>query len=722
MVYNKFYKAFNYWLYPILGGLIFLACFNAAYSQINPDWFLLRDDGVITFSHAKNLVNYGFIGVNPSGERLEGFSAPIQFFVFAIAYFFGAISYEVFTLWQTQIATFLLGCIFIAYFLSSPKFALLATILAACGLTLSTSFFEWHASGMENAFTHVLFAGSVFLLFYFSTIGQIKLNWFWVFLFASLSRLDGIYHILPLLLIFAIYWLHINKNYRGFTLLLTVVALWVGYHAWRFYYFGSLASNTMLAQNIQLMDRIQTIFTLRRWYFIDSWPLLRQIFDYHLGYFIAIFLPLAFFVNWNRSRALLLCLSLSLIITAWANPLFFGETRLDPTRSTTQMAFFVLVASFCIIQGIRSNWLKAFALVISLPILIFLRTPPYYLCCGVSSFEQIKNDLLSISEKEKIFRPTIANPDLGLISWEKKFNVIDLGMLGSSIFSKVRQGPLLADYFFDYAAPDFIESHETWSCHHWQTIFADPRFRSQYVPIHETTVQYGSCGNTNLPKGIWIRRAIQKESNSAERRLLDDLDKSLSVERLRLELKECQSTFLDPKDCTYVARSAYRRLPEFIKNDEVNALSNIFFESRSKAFDEYLLNGYRNAQAHQGVLIWLANRYLTKHHELISDSQSKFKVGLDHGYIVFIKQNCDSRDLKNPFFVEYVPKTTNSDKQKNTKLSFNFLQNGFHTSQICMATVPIKSDGNQVIIEVGQWQPKQNQILWKLTLPESMIQ
>jgi hypothetical protein len=42
--------------------------------------------------------------------------------------------------------------------------------------------------------------------------------------------------------------------------------------------------------------------------------------------------------------------------------------------------------------------------------------------------------------------------------------VLDIGMLGSPIFAKVRQGPLLADYFYEYAAPDLIESHETWSC------------------------------------------------------------------------------------------------------------------------------------------------------------------------------------------------------------------------------------------------------------------
>jgi len=29
-------------------------------------------DGIVTFSHARNWIDYGFIGVSPSGERVEG--------------------------------------------------------------------------------------------------------------------------------------------------------------------------------------------------------------------------------------------------------------------------------------------------------------------------------------------------------------------------------------------------------------------------------------------------------------------------------------------------------------------------------------------------------------------------------------------------------------------------------------------------------------------------
>ena len=713
----KIHQSMKNWIYAFLGGLIFCIIFNIAYFQINPDWFLIRDDGVITFSHAKNLIEYGFIGVNPSGERLEGYSAPIQFFSFVIAYLAGHISYEIFTFWQTQLATLALGSIFTAYFLYNPRFSILAASIAAIGLTFCTSFLEWHASGMENAFTHVLFSASVLLLFYFASKGRIQLGWSWVFLFASLSRLDSIYHVFPLLVIFAIYWQLMQKSYRGWYLTLIVTLLWLSFQGWRFYYFGSLASNTMLAQNINLISRLEAILTLQRWFFLDSWPLSKLIFESHAGYLLVAILPFTFFACWTRATALLSVLSLSLILTAWFNPFLFGETRLDPTRSTTQMAYFVLVATFCIIQELKNKWLKAVAILIVLPTLFLSRTPPYYLCCGVSSFEKIQSELLDPSSQENLFRPTIANPDLGLMSWSKQFNIVDLGMLGSSIFSKVRQGPLLADLFFDYLAPDLIESHETWSCQYWQTLFSDTRFRQRYVAIRETTVNYGNCGNTNLPKGIWIRRDIQKSSKSAERLLMNDLDQSLTTDRLKRELSNCQSHFSDKKDCVYVARSAYRRLPEFRKAGEIDALNAIFESSRTKPFDHFLLSGYANAQAHQKVLTWLAVNYLSTHQKQLSNSQNGFNVGIDNNFIVLIKNDCQPQDIKQPFYVQYLSRKLDSLNLTPHKYSFDFLQNGFRAGSTCMATVPIQSKDIHSSALVGQWVPKKNLSLWQLKIP-----
>jgi hypothetical protein len=69
----------------LCGGVTFLLLFHLGYLRIDSDYYQLRDDGIITLSHARNLVDYGFIGTSPSGDRVEGYSAPVQMFTYAAA-------------------------------------------------------------------------------------------------------------------------------------------------------------------------------------------------------------------------------------------------------------------------------------------------------------------------------------------------------------------------------------------------------------------------------------------------------------------------------------------------------------------------------------------------------------------------------------------------------------------------------------------------------------
>lgn len=702
------------WLFATLGGLVFLLIFYIAYAQIDSDFYQHRDDGLITLSHAKNWIDFGFIGVNPSGERLEGYSAPVQFFLFALAYLLGGVSYTSFMDWQTLLGTFLLGYIFVLYFVRQPYFALGAAALAAIALTLCTSFLEWHASGMENAITHVLFAGSVYLLYRFALKKKIQFVWVFIFALASLSRLDGIYHIFPILLCFALYWYFVEKKWQGFYFLGYFVLLWLAYQGWRYYYFGSLASNTLLAQQLNVGGRLEAIFTLQRWYFLDALQLSKVIWTNHAGVLLWLIVPLAFLARWQRTTALLFALSICLVLTASFNPLLFGETRLDPTRSTTQMAFFVLVAFFCVVQNCSKKWLAIVATVLMLPLLIWMRTAPYYICCGVTSFSPIGDEARAIAQQQDLFRPSFANPDLGIMSWNKEFNLLDLGMLGSSMFAKVRQGPILADYFFDFAAPDIIETHETWSCNYWHTLFSDPRFEQRYRPIRQAIVRYGSCQDQQLPKGIWVRRDIEKRADTAERRLIDDLKKNLTAERLAQELVICQQAHSQAADCTYVARAAYRYLPEFKKQGNLQNLTKIFDQSQSRPFDQFLLTSYGNAQAYQAALDWLAQRYLNERSGKFTTSSNGFEIGVDGHFLMIAKSDCKKADLNQPFFIRYKGGSLKAQE------SFDFLQKGFEIGSTCIASIPLGSEKIQSIESVGQWAPKEGRTVWQVNFESKL--
>ena len=75
------------WAYLLgCGGVFVLVFYAVGYANIPGDYYVARDDGVITMSHGRNLVEHGFIGVGPSGERVEGYSAPVQMFAYALVY------------------------------------------------------------------------------------------------------------------------------------------------------------------------------------------------------------------------------------------------------------------------------------------------------------------------------------------------------------------------------------------------------------------------------------------------------------------------------------------------------------------------------------------------------------------------------------------------------------------------------------------------------------
>jgi hypothetical protein len=593
---------------PVVGGLVFLLIFNVYYSKLNPDFYALRDDGIITLSHAKNLVDYGFIGVGPSGERLEGYSAPVQFLVYALAYWLCGVSFSEFAEVQTQACTFALGSIFVLFFRDRRCFAVVAAIATAVLLGRLTPFIQWHGSGMENALTHVLFALTTLVLFQFALGKQVHLWMALVPFLASISRLEAMYHIFPLLVIFATYFYFVEGKKDGVVFLIVVMVLWAAYHAWRYLYFGDLKPNTAYAQEISIAGRILGLFRLDRDLLASSFGNAKLIFSSHGGYLSLLALPLLVFVTWRSTSGLLFAMTVSIACTSFSNPFVFGPTRLDVTRSTTQMAFFSLLSISCVLYLARRRQTVLFS-VILLPAILFVDRinyrPSYDMCCRISYFDSFRRQFSKISEDERLPRPTVSNPDLGVVSWYKQFNIVDLGMLGSKIMAKLAKSPFIGEYFFEYAAPDIIESHGMWTCRYNESIFSDKRFRERYDVVWEEASKCPECGDDDLIAGIWVRKDIRRNAVTAERVLIDDLLEELSVERLRRELATCQESKPEPSSCVYVARSAYRFLPEFTSKGDVDELLQVFRSSRTRPFDYFLLTGARDGKADDGAIAFI---------------------------------------------------------------------------------------------------------------------
>ncbi len=593
----------------LCGGLIFVAFFLSAYARLDGQLYELRDDGIITLSHAKNLVDHGFIGVNPSGERVEGFSAPAQFFTYALAYSVSGLDYATYSALQTLLCTFVLGALFILFFSDGWVRALSVTAIGALILTRYASFLEWHGSGMENAITHVLFLASVLVLFNASRDGVLSLWTVPLVFLATISRTESVYHMAPLLALFSAWWGWRFRSSRGLRFSALVLLLWAGFQGWRYLYFGDFLPNTAYAQDISLRDRLQSLARFDRAFLVESARLGFHIFKNHGGYLLVSLLPGLWFVRRDRSTLILYTLLASLLLTAYLNPFLFGRTRLDPVRSTTHLAVMVALAVAWSLYRIPWTKLGVLALPVSLVLGVGAyrvhKVRPYHVCCGLNNFDRFREEFLEAAREQNLPRPTVSNPDLGVVSWHKQFNIVDLGMLGSRMMARLDSGPVLSDYFFEYAAPDLIESHPYWSCFYLEEIFRDPRFRERYEPIREELRPGpGACTGTQVLFGIWIRKAILEHSGSNERELIDDLRRDLSTKRLRDELAECQS--VPARSCVYVARTAYRFLPEFRELGLADTLTDVFSASRTRPFDLYLVQGFRDGRGYAAAADYIA--------------------------------------------------------------------------------------------------------------------
>ena len=596
-------------LASLLGGLLFVLIFEMAYDGIPDHLYQARDDGVITMSHARNLVDYGFIGINPSGGRVEGYSAPVQLFLYAAAYAVAGVGYAAWSGAQTVAATFLLGALLVLFFGERRLLAVGLAGTAALFLAWLRPFLLWHGSEMENAVTHVLILATVLILFFLVRAGRMH-YWLAVPVFlASVSRVDGFFHVGPLLIVFGGVWLAVFRDWRGVRFSLLASGLWVLFHWWRYLYFGDLLPNTAHAQGVPLADNLRLWLALDRQHLHEAVAGAGAILDFHGARALPLALPVLLMLSRRRETVLLALLLGSLALTATFSESVFGPARMDRARTTTHLAVVSALGISALFYHLmlrrRIRWAVPLVAVAGLGVFGMDVVPPYK--AGISTYHPDENRkaFARIASAEDLYRPTVANPDLGVMSWHKQFNVIDLGGLGSPLITNLASSSRArADYFFHYAAPDMIELHQAWSCHYDAEILSDPRFDEVYQPVdvRETDWARKHCrANPKTLTGLWIRADVLKSSKSAERRLIDRMKDDLSAGHLREELERCQSLSTGSHDCIYVARTAWRFLPELRSRGQIGRLEEVFADSRTAPFDLYLITGYRDGRAHRAA-------------------------------------------------------------------------------------------------------------------------
>ncbi|MEM7178411.1 MAG: hypothetical protein AAF503_11970, partial [Pseudomonadota bacterium] len=245
--------------YIILCGTIFASVFALHYAFIDPNLYEFRDDGVITMSVGRHLVEYGFFGVSPSGPIVEASSSPVQTLLYAAAYALTGASFKMFATVQTYVATFLIGVFCGLIFATDRLIGLICIGFMAIGLSFVYPFFLWHGSGMENALTHTLFAASVTGMVLM--VRKERVDWAWALpmVLCCFARPELIVWIALLLGVFSFFFWRAFRRLDALWLTLGIGAVCFALHGLRFAYFEALLPNTAIAQQISVGDRLDAL-------------------------------------------------------------------------------------------------------------------------------------------------------------------------------------------------------------------------------------------------------------------------------------------------------------------------------------------------------------------------------------------------------------------------------------------------------------------------------
>ncbi len=225
-------------------------------------WNDICDDSYITYRYVERFLEGKGITFN-DGERVEGFSHPLWFFLLSFLKLILPFKIEF-------IANFLgfISSLFLLYFLIDYlKENLFSQILSSLFLITTPAFLYYSTSGLETNF----FALLIFLSFYFST----KENWILVSIFLgllSITRPEGLlYGIL-----FFIFNLKKIKEYLKFLPLFLFPFIF--YEIFRIIYFNDIFPNTFYAKPSGLYGSSGGIFYIFPWIYAIGGPFIFILF------------------------------------------------------------------------------------------------------------------------------------------------------------------------------------------------------------------------------------------------------------------------------------------------------------------------------------------------------------------------------------------------------------------------------------------------------------
>jgi hypothetical protein len=485
--------------FAVLGALIWGGLFWIRLTQVQEIFWRWRDDAVITLSHAKNLTNFGSIGVSP-GDRVEGFSSPLQFLGATGFFALGDNSYELFLDLQVALLAVLGGAL-VALTLrqvaisaggdSKTSYWLPIALTAGVGLLLGASWtaFGWLASGMENPLAMSIGIGIALL-----SVTKWQSRWKAISLglllaLLGLVRIEFPFLMLPVIVAAA--FVSTAGQPRSWRTMLTQpnvvipLAVWGIVQVARYTYFGQIQPNTALAQGraiglsqiaiilallvayagytflvIQLRS---TRFLVFFWIGVSTVSLslliisrvqgIEEMQRMHLPvYPILLYAALALSavqiaINTRAFEGWLPDLVLAgLTLIPVTQFIIMGPARLDANRILSMALPFLLLWLAVSVQRLITFYspmkvaISATTIIVALGLLAGYSDRVRALCCVIAGETDPRIAALSDFQQAQLTSenlPLAAVADLGKFSFTKKAAVTDLGWLGDPMMARL---------------------------------------------------------------------------------------------------------------------------------------------------------------------------------------------------------------------------------------------------------------------------------------------
>jgi hypothetical protein len=644
-----------------------------------------RDDALITWSHARGLVDVGTVGVGASGARVEGFSSPLMFALATVFYLLGGTRARWFLDGQMVAATFVLGvAVYAALRLAAPtrRRALTAVAASLVAVPLFATFpvFAWHASGMENALTSALAIASVAMLAWTIERGRGMVGASLVVACFALTRAEFVVHALPLLLTAAAV---VRARTRTWWPVVALVApgtaTWMVVAVVRVSYFGVFTPNSGAAQEIEIGDHLR-VWAEVLWPFaaagfvvvllavsrrlpaerLARHPLpwvaagLAALFSVLLArdaarraplpglealldaarlmgtwwWVLAVLATSLVVVVHGRARPVHALLAV-LVVTGLGHLLVFGPARLAGERVVTFVMAPLLVGAAS--SALAFDWggivrargreavLLGFAGVAC--VVAFAGwwanrsdwNTEFGVCCDPSELTpRILAAAGDLRDRTGLALPTVANPDIGLLSVGKTVDVVDLGFLGDPLLRSLWQRAAAEGrpdvpvrYLNHFATPDVVEAHGVWTCQ-FVAWLDSPEFRARYVKVCDDGWSAEFVADAcpvaaDVGGGIWVRSDFDTVEGRAELRLTRALSRAATPGRVRRALADCRASATDEVwACQYVTRSVRRNLAAF---EAAGTLTRVQAELRgpTRAYDRAVLSARGNGNWYEAA-------------------------------------------------------------------------------------------------------------------------